>query len=289
MTEYILRDDELQDLRGKVIVVTGGATGIGRAIVDLAHHHGAKVAVCDVNEEAGRLVEQELKSDILFKKCDVSIWAEVVDFFQQTYQKLGPIDAVISNAGINKVETLIDEPVETNRAEVLQLQEPDVSVLKVNTIGTWYVSKCAIHFFRKHPETRSQLVLFGSVASFFDTPPLYTYCASKAAVLGLLRGLRTQTVKYDISVNMIAPWMTLTDMITDHVKKVWGDLPANSPLDVAKASLLPVVRPNVNGKAFLINGGNITEVEDKLDETQAVWLGQELDKQMREGQRRLIE
>lgn len=78
-------------------------------------------------------------------------------------------------------------------------------------------------------------------------------------------------------------------MITDHVKKVWGDLPANSPLDVAKASLLPVVRPGVNGKAFLINGGNITEVEDKLDETQGVWLGQELDKQMREGQGRLIQ
>lgn len=78
-------------------------------------------------------------------------------------------------------------------------------------------------------------------------------------------------------------------MITDHVKKVWGDLPANTPLDVAKASLLCVVRPEINGKAFLINGGRFTEVEDKLDETQAVWLGSELDKNMREGQRRLIE
>jgi NAD(P)-dependent dehydrogenase (short-subunit alcohol dehydrogenase family) len=160
-------------------------------------------------------VTNSTSSDILFNKCDVSIWTEVVDFFQQTYQKLGPIDAVISNAGINKVETLIDEPVETNRAEVLELQEPDVSVLKVNTIGTWYVSKCAIHLFRKHPETKSQLVLFGSVASFFDSPPLYTYCASKAAVLGLLRGLRTQTVKYNISVNMIAPWMTREFLLYD--------------------------------------------------------------------------
>ncbi|KAF4967736.1 hypothetical protein FSARC_4797 [Fusarium sarcochroum] len=238
MTDYILLDDELKDLRGKVIV-----------------------------------------------KCDVSVWSEVVEFFQHTYRKFGPIDAVISNAAINKVETL-DDPMETDGTEV---PEPDVSVLKVNTIGTWYVAKCAIHFFRKHPETKSQIVLFGSVASFFDTPPLYTYCASKAAVLGLLRGLRTQTVKHNISVNMIAPWMTLTDMITDHVKKVWGDLPANTPLDVAKASLLPLVRHDVNGKAFLINGGNITEVEDKLDETQGVWLGLGLDKDMREGQRRLIQ
>lgn len=74
--------------------------------------------------------------------------------------------------------------------------------------GTWYVTKCAIGFFRKNPETRSQLVLFGSAASFFDTPPCYTYCASKAAVLGLMRAMRTQLPKMNITVNMIAPWMT---------------------------------------------------------------------------------
>lgn len=77
-------------------------------------------------------------------------------------------------------------------------------------------------------------------------------------------------------------------MVTDHIRKIWGELPANSPLDVARASLLPVLQPEVNGKSFLINGGHITEVEDKLNETQPIWLGDELDKHMREGQRRLI-
>ena len=143
----------------------------------------------------------------MFKKCDVSIWKDVIEFFQETYQKFGTIDTVISNAAINKVETL-NELDATDSTDGEELQEPDVSVLKVNMIGTWYVARCAIHFFRKHPETRSQLVLFGSVASYFDTPPLYTYCASKAGVLGLFRALRTQTVKYNISVNMIVPWMT---------------------------------------------------------------------------------
>ncbi|KAF5615736.1 3-hydroxyacyl-CoA dehydrogenase [Fusarium sp. NRRL 25303] len=273
MAEYLLRDEDLQDLRGKVIIVTGGATGIGRALVQLAHDHGAKVAACDVNIEAGKELEQQLPTDFLFKKCDVSIWKDVIEFFQETYQRFGTIDTVFSNAAINKVESL-DDLDATDITDGEELQEPDLSVLKVNMFGTWYVTRCAIHFF---------------LASYFDTPPLYTYCASKAGVLGLFRALRTQTVKYNISVNMIAPWMTLTDMVTDHVKKVWGDLPANTPLDVAKASLLCVVRPEINGKAFLINGGRFTEVEDKLDETQAVWLGSELDKNMREGQRRLID
>lgn len=80
----------------------------------------------------------------------------------------------------------------------------------------------------------------------------------------------------------------VTAMVTGHIQDVWENMPANEPVDVARASLLPVMRPETNGKSFLINGGNITELEDKLDETQSVWLGPELDKHMREGQRRLI-
>ncbi|KAH7133876.1 hypothetical protein EDB81DRAFT_658955 [Dactylonectria macrodidyma] len=283
MSNYLIDDGEFERLQGKVILVTGGATGIGCAIVHLARQHGAKVAFCDVDETGGKQVEQELNSDVLFQKCDVSNWNDVLSFFRHAYEQFGAIDAVISNAAINRVEPF-DEPEQAGA----EPEAPDISALNVNMIGTWYVTKAAVHFFRKRPETSSQLVLFGSVASYFDTPPLYTYCASKAAVLGLMRALRTQLPKDNITVNMIAPWMTVTAMVTDHIKKVWGNLPANSPLDVARASLLPIMRPDVNGKGFLINGGNITEIEDKLDETQHIWLGMELDGHMREGQRRLI-
>ena len=146
-------------------------------------------------------------SNILFQKCDVSKWADVVSFFQSTYDKFGPIDAAISNAAINIVEPF-DDLKDATKAKTSELKEPDLSVLNVNMVGTWYVTKCAVHFFDKHPETASQLVLFGSVASFFDTPPLYTYCASKAAVVGLMRALRTQLPKRNATVNVIAPWMT---------------------------------------------------------------------------------
>ncbi|KAK1467399.1 hypothetical protein CMEL01_11392 [Colletotrichum melonis] len=286
MSAYTVSDSEFQQLEGKIILVTGGAAGIGRAIVDLAHRHGAKVAFCDVDETRGKQVQKELGNvdSVFFKKCDISDWNDLVSFFQDVHSELGPIDTVISNAAINKIETL-DEP---GSGADWYLQKPDVSVLNVNMAGTWYVTKCAIGFFRKNPETRSQLVLFGSAASFFDTPPCYTYCASKAAVLGLMRAMRTQLPKMNITVNMIAPWMTDTEMVTDHIRSIWKELPANTPKDVATASLLPAMRPEVNGKSFFIHGGNISDLEDKLDETQPLWLGTDLDKQMREGQRRLI-
>lgn len=137
--------------------------------------------------------------DVLFRKCDVSNWDNVVSLFEDTYNTLGPIDAVISNAAINKVEPFM---------ETTTLEAPDISVLNVNLVGTWYVTNCAVHFFKRHPETPSQVILFGSVASYFDTPPLYTYCASKGGVLGLMRGLRKQLPKDNITINMIAPWMT---------------------------------------------------------------------------------
>ncbi|KAF4890442.1 Tropinone reductase-like 2 [Colletotrichum fructicola] len=204
MTTYIINDGEFDKLQNKVILVTGGAAGIGRAIVTLAHENGAKVAFCDVDEARGKQVEQELDANVFFKRCDVFDWDELLHFFQETVSKFGRIDTVIANAAINKLETL-DEPIDD---DLLHLKKPDLSVLNINIAATWYITKCAISFFRMHPEIPSQLVLFGSAASIWDTPPLYTYCASKGAVLGLMRSLRTQLPKMNISVNMIAPWMT---------------------------------------------------------------------------------
>lgn len=82
----------------------------------------------------------------------------------------------------------------------------------VNLLGVIYTTKLAIHYFAKQPNTkRFQLVLTGSAACFLDTPPLWTYCATKVGVMGLMRSLRTQMpTSNGVTVNMVAPWMTST-------------------------------------------------------------------------------
>lgn len=69
---------------------------------------------------------------------------------------------------------------------------------------------------------------------------------------------------------------------------MWGTLPANQPWGIAHALLLPVVRPDVNGKAFFVAGHQIVDFEDSLRETQPLWMGKHLSADVDEGQRRLI-
>lgn len=190
-----------------------------------------------------------------------------------------------------------------------RLLPPSLDSIDVNLVGAVYTVKIAVHFFSKWPETRCQIVLTASAASYLDTPPMYLYCAAKAGVLGLMRGLRSQLVKQNITINAVAPWMTgknslicgramvecsanirpnlVTNMVAPWFAKLWGELPANQPWGVAHALFMPILQPDLNGKAFFVAGHRIIELEDKLAETQPLWMGDQLSSDVTEGQRRL--
>ena len=131
-------------------------------------------------------------------------WDEVLDLFETTVNSFGKIHAVLSNAGINTEDFLAKE----FDSVTGKLLPPDLGLLDANLVGMVYVVKCAVYCFEKWPQSRCQIVLTGSAASYLDTPPLHLYCASKAGVLGLMRSLRSQLVKRNVTVNVVAPWMT---------------------------------------------------------------------------------
>jgi len=144
--------------------------------------------------------------------------------------------------------------------------------------------------------------------SFLDTPPLNLYSASKAGVMGLMRSFRTQLPKnQNITINMVAPWMTSKNcqppsdtgslgadqdaeapMLLPEFLKVWGELPANEPIGVARALLLPAVRTDMNGKSLFVAGHEIVDLEEGLERTQPDWMGKELSDHVFEGQRRIV-
>ncbi|KUJ13356.1 NAD(P)-binding protein [Mollisia scopiformis] len=284
MTTYKFDVSELQKLKGKTILITGASTGIGRATAQIAHASGANIVIGDWNVDEGRALVEELKQKVLFQKTDVTKWEDVLALFEAAHQRFGVIHAVLSNAGINS-ENLLDTEFDKETGALLP---PNLKSLDVNLVGTLYMVKVALYYFEKWPQIQSQIVLTASAASFIDTPPLHVYCAGKAGVLGLMRSLRTQVIKKNATINVIAPWLTVTPMLLPALLDIWGTLPANKPAGVAHALLLPVVRPDVNGKAFFVAGHEIVDFEDKLHETQPLWMGKQLSEDVDEGQRRLI-
>lgn len=166
--------------------------------------NGAKVAVGDWNEDAAALIA-DFGDRALFKKCDVSNWDDVLSLFEEAHNKFGVIHSVISNAGINTHEGFLADEFDKKSGKLLA---PSLKSIDVNLVGPIYMTKCAIHFFRKWPDVASQLVITSSAGAFFPAPPIHLYCAAKTGLLGLMRALRTETIKENITINIVAPWLT---------------------------------------------------------------------------------
>ncbi|CAP97142.1 Pc21g22450 [Penicillium rubens Wisconsin 54-1255] len=282
MSAYSFDKEQLRNLRGRTILITGAASGIGRAAAQIAHGHGANLVLGDLDVDEGNKLVNELQGPVLFRKTDISKWNDVLSLFEAGVKEFGIIHSVLANAGMNK-EDLLAEDLDGNG----RLLPPNLGSISVNLVGAVYTVKSAVHFFSKWPETKCQIVLTASAASYLETPPLYLYSAAKTGVLGLMRGLRSQLVRQNITINVVAPWMTITNMVPPSVLKLWGNLPANQPWGVAHALLLPLLQPEINGKAFFVAGHRIIDLEDKLMEIQPLWMGEQLSSDIAEGQRRL--
>jgi NAD(P)-dependent dehydrogenase (short-subunit alcohol dehydrogenase family) len=215
----------------------------------------------------------------------VANFEDVLEIFQLTWRTFGTIDAVISNAGVNSGEDLFEDEI---HPELGRLMAPKLRSIDINFTAHLYIVKCAEHYFRKWPERKCQILMTSSAAGILDTPPFYLYCAAKTGLVGLMRGLRTQLVKRNITINVVCPWLTVTAMTPPGLLKLWEGLPSNQPATAAHALLLPVLQPEINGKCFFVAGDEIIELEDKLHETQPLWMGEQLSKDVNEGQRRLI-
>ncbi|CAK7236644.1 hypothetical protein SBRCBS47491_009708 [Sporothrix bragantina] len=282
MTTYTVTSADLKVLEGKTVLITGGASGIGRAAVDIALEQGANVVIGDWSEKLEYELVDQHKDRVLFRKCDISNWDNVLHLFQDATVRFGIIHVVLSNADVNAHEDLLDETFDADG----KLKAPSLKSIDINLVGQLYVVRCAMHYFAKWPETACQLVLTSSAGAFFPAPPLYMYCAAKSGVLGLIRGLRSEVVKKNVTINTVAPWLTVTPMLLSDWLDNWP-LPKNTPEGAALALFLPTVQA-VNGKSFFVAGDKIIELEDTLNATEPMWMGEQLCDDVRKGQEILL-
>jgi len=195
------------DFNGRVVVVTGGASGIGRTTVLTLAEAGAAVAVADADGEGAAAVAAEVKSlggratAHGFDVRDVRATDAACDDIEQT---LGPIDGLVTAAGISR-----PMPAATMTEELWDL------VIGVNLKGT-FVS-CQAVGRRMIARGRGSIVTIASTSSLVGHPGRVHYCASKAGVVGMMRDLAVEWGSYGVRVNAVGPSATDTPMIRDGI------------------------------------------------------------------------
>ena len=207
-------------LSGKVVAITGGARGIGRATAAMLRARGAKVAIGDLDSALCSRVAGELGAGAVGLALDVTSRESFTRFLGEVERRLGPLDVLINNAGIQPLGEFVRE-----RDAVTE------HVLDVNLGGTALGCKLAIE--RMLPRETGHIVNVASGLGRTAVPGAASYCASKYAIVGLSEAVQAELAGSQVELHLVLPGFTDTEMSAG-LKGLRG-LAACSPRDVAKA------------------------------------------------------
>lgn len=203
--------------KNKVVAVTGGSDGIGKALVNELLSLGAKVATCGRN--SNKLYELQAahpSSPLHTVVADVSIENDCQNFIQSTINMFGGIDILINNAGISMRALLKDSDTSVFR-----------KLMEINFFGTVYCTKFALNSII---ERKGTIVGVSSIAGYRGLPGRSGYSASKFAVQGWLEAIRTELTSDDVHVMWVCPGFTASNIRNAALTKS-GDQQGESPMD----------------------------------------------------------
>jgi NAD(P)-dependent dehydrogenase (short-subunit alcohol dehydrogenase family) len=196
-------------LEGKVAIITGGAMGIGEAIVRLFTKHGAKVIIADLADEAGKKLAESLSPPATYMHCDVSKEQDITAAVDLAIEKHGQLDIMFNNAGTG-LTVLVKSVTEYD-------MEQFDRVMKVNVRGVMLGIKHAARVMI--PRKKGCIISTASVAGILGGGDSYSYTASKHAVIGLTKNGAAELGKYGIRVNAVSPYGVATPLAVQCLKK----------------------------------------------------------------------
>ena len=240
-------------LTGKVALVTGGARGIGRAIVEILLDNGCKVVIADVLDDAGKQTVAELsgRGDVAFVHCDVTSAADAQTAVDHAVAEFGTLDILVNNAGITK-DTLL-----------IRMTESDWDrVLTINLKGAFLMTQAASRVMMKARSGR--IVNISSVVGLMGNAGQGNYAASKAGLIGFTKSIAKELAGRNVTVNAVAPGYIQTEMtesLPEAAKQAFiTNIPlkrAGLPEDVANAVLFLAADESayITGQVLPVCGG----------------------------------
>jgi len=249
-------------LAGKVALITGGASGIGRATALLFAREGAAIAIADVNADAGQQVADEIieaGGRAFFELTDVTGSADCRRFVERAIREFGRIDVLFNNAGIIR------------RSTVLDLSEEDWDrVMAVNVKAIYLLSRVVVPHMQK--AGGGAIVNTSSGWGLAGGAKAAVYCASKGAVVLLTKAMAIDHGAQNIRVNCICPGDTDTPMLREEARQLGVENSrffaesakrplgrAGTPEEIAQAVLYLASDASsfVTGTALVVDGGGL--------------------------------
>jgi 3-oxoacyl-[acyl-carrier protein] reductase len=240
------------DLTGRVALITGGASGIGRACVTTLAQAGARVAVVDINEEGAQETIEAISQGLAIR-CDLGAPDDVTAMRERVLAELGGVDILVNCAGIISYKRGIN---------AVPVDEWDL-VLDVNLRGTYLVCRAFIEGMKERGS--GKIIAFSSLAARVGGIEVgIHYSASKAALIGFTRTLAKEGGPHGINVNAVAPGIILTEPVKRQLKGREDAYEEQIPLrrlgepqDVANVILFLAspLSDYITGAVLDINGG----------------------------------
>jgi NAD(P)-dependent dehydrogenase (short-subunit alcohol dehydrogenase family) len=200
----------MNNLDNQVAIITGGASGIGRAIATLFAQEGAAVAILDVDEVEGETAAAEIRADggrAIFVSCNVARAADCQSAVEKTVSAFGGVNILVNNAGIIR------------RATVISTTEEEWDrVMAVNVKSVFLMSRLTIPFMEK--AGGGAIINNSSAWGLKGGGNAVSYCASKGAVANMTRAMAIDHGKQKIRVNALCPGDTDTPMLRNEAKQL---------------------------------------------------------------------
>ena len=186
---------------GQVAVVTGGASGIGKAVALRLAREGARVVIADHNEAALNAAREEFGSEVSSLPLDITDETQVREGLARVVEEHGKLDILFNSAGIPGATGTKITDYDTAIYE---------KVVRVNQLGSFLVTKYAL--MHMHEQNYGRILLMASIAGKDGNPGMAGYTSTKAAVIGLVKGVGKEFAETGVTVNALAPAVISTPL-----------------------------------------------------------------------------